>query len=104
MAKRAVGFIVPEEKIFCNANGDVTRVQTEKYYPPDTSALMYWLNNRAKGEWAYTAKVEHSGKIETSDIEARMMLRQILGKMEPDRLVDLERSLEHISCANTEPL
>lgn len=44
---RAKGYEHPEDKIFCNANGEVTTVPTTKHYPPDTAAAFIWLKNRA---------------------------------------------------------
>lgn len=48
--QRAMGYSHPEEKIFCK-DGLVTRVDTIKHYPPDTTACIFWLKNRRKGEW-----------------------------------------------------
>jgi len=53
---RAKGFYVPEEKIFCNAMGEVTRVQTQKYYPPDPTAFIFWLTNRQRENWKRNAE------------------------------------------------
>ena len=47
---RALGYSHPEEKIFCN-EGQVTRVETVKHYPPDTAAGVFWLTNRQRQAW-----------------------------------------------------
>lgn len=41
-----------------------------KHVPPDTMAIMYWLNNRCKhtGEWAQTQKLELSGAVGNVDL------------------------------------
>lgn len=41
-----------------------------KQVPPDTMAIMYWLNNRTKntGKWSQQQKVELSGSVETVDL------------------------------------
>lgn len=50
--RRMTGFYAPEEKIFYNSQDDkVIRVQTDRYYPPDTAAAIFWLKNRAPNEW-----------------------------------------------------
>ena len=43
--ERACGYEHPEDKIF-NANGEPLVVPTTKHYPPDTSAMIFWLKNR----------------------------------------------------------
>lgn len=48
---RAIGYSHPEEKIFCGKGGDVTRVETNKHYPPDVGAAMAWLTNRQRDKW-----------------------------------------------------
>jgi len=47
---RALGYSHPEDKIF-NDNGEPLVVPTIKYYPPDTTAAIFWLKNRKPGEW-----------------------------------------------------
>lgn len=49
--RRATGYTHEEEKVFCNADGKVTRVKTLKHYPPDTTACIFWLKNRNPAEW-----------------------------------------------------
>ena len=46
-----------EEKIFCT-NGEVTKVKTVKHYPPDTAAVMAWLNNRRPDQFRSKQYVE----------------------------------------------
>ena len=48
--ERATGFICKEDKIF-NNNGKEMIVPTEKHYPPDTTACIFWLKNRDKENW-----------------------------------------------------
>lgn len=48
--QRAIGYSHPEEKVFC-AFGNVTRVMTRKHHPPDVTAAMFWLQNRAPERW-----------------------------------------------------
>ena len=46
LRESAMGYSHPEEKIFCNALGEVTTVQTIKHYPPNSTSLIFWLCNR----------------------------------------------------------
>lgn len=48
--RRAIGSSHPEDKIF-NDNGKALIVPTIKYYPPDTTACIYWLKNRLPDKW-----------------------------------------------------
>lgn len=50
LAQRAMGYSHPEEKIFCKGD-EVTRVETIKHYPPDTTACIFWLKNRQPERW-----------------------------------------------------
>lgn len=45
--QKATGYSHTDEKIF-NNNGEAMRVETVKHYPPDTTACIYWLNNRTR--------------------------------------------------------
>ena len=48
--ERACGFQCPEDKIF-NDNGTALIVPTIKHYPPDTTAIIFWLKNRQPNKW-----------------------------------------------------
>lgn len=58
--RRAKGYSHPEDKIFCNANGEVTVQPTTKHYPPDTAAAFIWLKNRAG--WKDKVHTEQDGE------------------------------------------
>ncbi len=49
--RRAVGFKRKSEKIFCSKDGNVTRAECTDYYPPDTTACIFWLKNRRPEQW-----------------------------------------------------
>ena len=68
---RATGYEHPEDKIFCNADGEVTRVSTTKHYPPDTGAAFIWLKNRAG--WRDKQEHEHSGEVTLAQAVARVV-------------------------------
>lgn len=48
--KRANGFVAPDTH-FAVINGEVVETPTEKVYPPDTTACIFWLKNRQPGKW-----------------------------------------------------
>lgn len=58
LAERALGYSHPEDKIFCNKDGEVTVVPTVKHYPPDTAAAFIWLKNRQPDRWRDRQEVE----------------------------------------------
>jgi hypothetical protein len=55
---RAMGYEHSEEKVFQFA-GEIITHDTIKHYPPDATAIAYWLNNRqrASKNWAQRQEV-----------------------------------------------
>jgi hypothetical protein len=65
---RAVGYSFNSEKIFCNKDGEVTRVPIVEHVPPDVTAQIFWLKNRKPTEWRDVQQMEHVlGKYIISD-------------------------------------
>ena len=60
---RAKGYSHPEDKIF-NNGGEEMIVKTERHYPPDTTACIFWLKNRQPAKWRDKQEVEHSGTVD----------------------------------------
>ena len=65
--KRCLGYDVEEEEKVIDVNKDgsskIGRITTRKrHIPPDTMAIMYWLNNRSRktGEWSQRQEVSLS--------------------------------------------
>lgn len=48
--ERATGYAHPEDKIFMH-EGEERVVPTVKHYPPDSTAMIFWLKNRKPEEW-----------------------------------------------------
>jgi hypothetical protein len=66
--QRAVGYSFNSEKIFCNKDGEVTRVPIVEHVPPDVTACIFWLKNRDLAHWRDAWQLEHSlGKYVISD-------------------------------------
>ncbi|MDR8011858.1 terminase, partial [Escherichia coli] len=41
----------------------IVETPLEKYYPPDTTAAIFWLKNRQKDKWRDKQEVEHTGEV-----------------------------------------
>jgi transcriptional regulator with XRE-family HTH domain len=48
--QRALGYSHPEVHI-SNFQGEITKTNIIKHYPPDTTACIFWLKNRDKENW-----------------------------------------------------
>ena len=70
--KRATGFQIVDtvETVEYDKDGNQRprKTTTTKTIPPDTMAIMYWLNNRSKGVWAQKQTVEVEAKAVTNDV------------------------------------
>jgi transcriptional regulator with XRE-family HTH domain len=60
--ERACGYSHPETKVFCN-NGEIITEEVIRHYPPDPTAMIFWLKNRQKDKWRDKQDVEHSGAV-----------------------------------------
>ena len=60
LRERAMGYSHPEDKIFLGKDGKPVIVPTIKHYPPDTTAMIFWLKNRQPAEWSDRKEIEHS--------------------------------------------
>jgi len=60
--RRALGYSHDAVKIM-TVDGSVVHERYVEHYPPDTTAAIFWLKNRRKGEWRDKHDVEHSGTI-----------------------------------------
>lgn len=55
--QRAIGYSHPEDKIF-NNDGEPLIVPTIRHYPPDTTAIIFWLKNRQPALWRDRQEIE----------------------------------------------
>ena len=49
--QRAVGYSYETIKIFCDKNGNVTKMPYREHVPPDVTAQIFWLKNRDPAHW-----------------------------------------------------
>ena len=59
---RAKGFEREEEVVFCS-KGVIVKTKVMKYYPPDTTACIYWTKNRMPSRGRDRNVIEHEGNI-----------------------------------------
>lgn len=59
--QRAIGYAHDDLHI-CSVAGQVVITPVRKYYPPDTSACIFWLKNRQPKLWKDKVESEVSGK------------------------------------------
>ena len=88
--QRACGYSHPEEKIFCK-DGEVTRVETIKHYPPDPTSLVFWLKNRRRDLWTDRQEVTGAdGKALIPEQDATETARRALFALA--KALDMEKS------------
>lgn len=66
---QAVGYSIPEEKIFYDSKrGKVVKTNTEHYYPPNVVASIFWLKNRYADFWR-DRKVDEQGPAGLTNVQ-----------------------------------
>lgn len=52
----------------------IVQTPIRKYYPPDTTAAIFWLKNRRPADWRDKQDVEHTGNVvlQLTDTDARL--------------------------------
>lgn len=59
---RATGYEHDEVDIRV-VGGEIVQTPIRKYYPPDTTAGIFWLKNRRPDDWRDKQEVEHAGGV-----------------------------------------
>lgn len=77
----AVGYSHPDVHI-TNFQGEITKTEVLKHYPPNPTSCIFWLKNRRKEEWKDRHDHEVGGRdgkpIETTDVtDRRQLARQV---------------------------
>lgn len=65
--KRAMGYESPDMDIKMY-EGQIIETPLVKYYPPDTTAAIFWLKNRQPKKWRDKQEVEHGGRINVKNV------------------------------------
>lgn len=73
---RAMGYSHPEDDIRV-VNGEIVVTPTIKHYPPDTTAMIFWLKNRKPQEWRDKRETELSGGLNVSTMSDSEIERRI---------------------------
>lgn len=84
LLKKALGFRENAVKIFMPSGApEPIYAPFEEYYPPDTTAGIFWLKNRQPERWREKVEQVHSGGIEISNLtpeERRARIEQLNAK------------------------
>lgn len=65
--RRAMGYEHDEVDIKV-VDKEIVMTPIRKYYPPDTTAMIFWLKNRNPAEWRDKVEQEHSGTVQISRV------------------------------------
>lgn len=60
--QRAKGFICDDTDLKV-IDGEIVATKVKRYYPPDTTACIFWLKNRRPGDWRDKHIMEQEGPI-----------------------------------------
>lgn len=64
---RAVGFKEVVKKVKVLQDGTIVDYEEEVYYPPDTTAQIFWVKNRKPKEWRDKQDIDLSGEVDTGN-------------------------------------
>lgn len=77
LAQRAMGFWVDCEEVKVTKDGDIIRYPVRKYYPPDTTAMIFWLKNRQSKKWRDAWKIDHTHNLVYENMTSAELLAEI---------------------------
>lgn len=63
-----VGYYKDEDVLVQNIDGSKTIKKVRKWYPPNVTALIFWLKNRRPEEWRDVQKIGLDATIDSPDI------------------------------------
>ncbi len=61
--ERATGYSHPETHI-SNHQGEITKTEITKHYPPDSTAMIFWLKNRQPDKWRDKQEIDFTKPLE----------------------------------------
>lgn len=80
--QRAMGYSHPDVDIRV-VEGQVVQTELIKHYPPDSTAMIFWLKNRDPSNWRDKTDIEHSGSIAgLTDDQIEQKIRELTSKGE----------------------
>lgn len=85
--QRATGYTHDSEEIKI-VEGKIVRVPIVKHYPPDTTAMIFWLKNRRPDLWRDKVLKEVTGK-DGGAIETRDLTRDLTREEREARIAEL---------------
>lgn len=77
--KRAMGYSCEETDIRV-IDGKIIKTQIVRTYPPDTTAMIFWLKNRKPKDWRDKRETEISGNLNLTDMTDDELDRAIAAK------------------------
>lgn len=77
--KRAMGYTCEETDIRV-IDGKIIKTQIVRTYPPDTTAMIFWLKNRKPKDWRDKRETEISGSLNLTDMTDDELERAIAAK------------------------
>lgn len=78
--RRAMGYSHKAEKIF-NNQGVILRAEYVEHYPPDTTAMIFWLKNRQTAKWRDKTDHEHSGSVNFTNMTEEELDQRIAQRL-----------------------
>ncbi len=84
MAERAIGFWVKiEEEVRDEKTGKIIQPEVRKYFPPDVTAIIFFLKNRMRDKWrdVYEQAQKHELK---SSAEIMIEIRKDLQELQAE--------------------
>lgn len=93
LLKRALGFKVTVRKPMKVRRDEhydeIEYVDEELFYPPDTTAQIFWLKNRKRGTWTNSDKIEISADKETNEL-LRSITNQFVERSKSDYMNQID--------------
>lgn len=83
--ERAKGYTAIETKVF-QYNGEIITQDIEKHYPPDPTAIIFWLKNRQPDMWRDVKSETHNHHLNDNRIQVFQNIHQP-EEMEPNDLI-----------------
>jgi transcriptional regulator with XRE-family HTH domain len=56
--EKATGYEHPETKLFKTSEDKIISEEVTRHYPPDTTAMIFWLKNRKKKVWRDRTEID----------------------------------------------